>query len=119
MCLTQSEHVENDLERSKMRRRANKLSFVDKSPYNHAGLPLLFLIMDVVTRTIISKGCTTQLLAHKSSSVALCHFSASQLLLYYVYLQLHSTCYYFLYGSIILTGFRFMELYTLTLAACS
>ena len=35
----------------------------------------------------------------------------------YVYLQLHSTCYYFWYGSIIPTGFKFTELHALTLAA--
>ena len=33
--------------------------------------------------------------------------------------QLDSTCYYFQYGSIILTGFKFTQLHTLTLATCS
>ena len=36
----------------------------------------------------------------------------------YVYVQLCSMCYYFYYDPIILTGFKFTELHTLTLAAC-
>ena len=34
----------------------------------------------------------------------------------YVYAQLRSTCYYFQYGSIIPTGFKFTELHALTIA---
>ena len=37
----------------------------------------------------------------------------------FVYAQVHSTCYYFYYGSIIPTGFKFTELHALTLATRS
>ena len=37
----------------------------------------------------------------------------------YVYAQLHSMCYYFSNGLIILTGFKFMQLHAITLAARS